>query len=61
MLQTDADGGGLLRSIGPRRPDLGVSKHHGYAFQWFALARLISGLYVWFPIRPPGGPQALSR
>ena len=36
---------------------LDVSKHHGYAFQWFALNALITGLYVWFqllrPRRPP--------
>lgn len=28
----------------------GVDKHHGYAFQWFALSGLISILYVWFQI-----------
>ena len=27
---------------------LGVEKHYGYAFQWFALAALILGLYLWF-------------
>lgn len=30
--------------------DLGVAKHHGYAFQWFALSFLTLGLYVWFQI-----------
>ena len=34
-------------------PDLGLSKHYGYAFQWFALAALILGLYVWFQILRP--------
>lgn len=29
-------------------PDAGVHKHWGYAAQWFALALLIVGLYVWF-------------
>lgn len=29
---------------------LGVEKHYGYAFQWFALAVLIVGLYCWFQI-----------
>ena len=29
---------------------LGVEKHYGYAFQWFALAGLIVGLYFWFHI-----------
>jgi surfeit locus 1 family protein len=33
-------------------PDLGVSKHHGYAAQWFALSALTIGLYVWFQIFP---------
>lgn len=30
----------------------GVEKHHGYAFQWFGLAALITLLYVWFQIVP---------
>ena len=29
---------------------LGVEKHYGYSFQWFALAALIVGLYFWFHI-----------
>lgn len=28
----------------------GIEKHHGYAFQWFALSALIAILYVWFQI-----------
>ena len=31
----------------------GAEKHHGYAFQWFALATLILALYVWFQIVQP--------
>lgn len=30
-----------------------VHKHHGYAFQWFALAALIACLYVWFQLVLP--------
>jgi surfeit locus 1 family protein len=30
-----------------------VGKHHGYAFQWFALSALIAGLYVWFQLLRP--------
>ncbi len=30
-----------------------VSKHHGYAFQWFGLSALIVFLYVWFQIIAP--------
>ncbi|MEJ6007900.1 SURF1 family protein [Paucibacter sp. AS339] len=44
-------GDGLLRDW--PAPDLGLHKHYGYAFQWFALAALLIGLYVWFQtIRP---------
>ena len=34
-------------------PDLGLHKHYGYAFQWFALSALFLGLYVWFQIIQP--------
>lgn len=45
---------GLLRQW--PQPATGVEKHHGYAFQWFALCALIIGLYVWFQlIRPARG------
>jgi len=50
----DADGApddGLLRLW--TRPDAGIQKHYGYAFQWFALCALMSGLYVWFQIVSP--------
>lgn len=30
-----------------------VAKHHGYAFQWFALSALVTGLYVWFQLLRP--------
>lgn len=42
---------GLLRDWPVVAVDVG--KHHGYAFQWFALCALILGLTVWFQfIRP---------
>jgi surfeit locus 1 family protein len=34
-------------------PAADVGKHHGYAFQWFALCALITGLYVWFQLIRP--------
>ena len=37
---------GLLRHW--LAPAVDVSKHHGYAFQWFALCGLIVGLTAWF-------------
>lgn len=52
VVQTSgADEGGLLRHW--PAPDLGLQKHYGYAFQWFALCALILILYVWFQhLRP---------
>lgn len=35
------------------QPVLDTGKHHGYAFQWFALSALIAGFYVWFQILRP--------
>ena len=32
---------------------LGVDKHYGYAFQWFALCGLVVILYAWFQIIIP--------
>lgn len=51
--QTDADAvaDGLLRHW--PAPAFDVHKHYGYAFQWFALATLITGLYVWFQLVRP--------
>ena len=34
-------------------PAVDVGKHHGYAFQWFALCALITGLALWFQILRP--------
>ena len=42
---------GLLRQWAA--PAFDVHKHYGYAFQWFALAALIMGLYVWFQLVRP--------
>jgi len=58
----DADGApddGLLRLWA--RPDAGIQKHYGYAFQWFALCALMSGLYVWFQIVSPRLRSRRSR
>ena len=42
---------GLLRHW--PRIGVDVGKHHGYAFQWFALSALIAGLTIWFQILRP--------
>ena len=34
-------------------PAADAHKHYGYAFQWFALAALVLGLYVWFQLVRP--------
>lgn len=42
---------GLLRDW--PLPAQDIQKHHGYAFQWFAMSLLIAGLYVWFQLIRP--------
>lgn len=49
--QTSDASDGLLRDWPV--VDVGVEKHHGYAFQWFALAALVVVLYVWFQVIRP--------
>jgi surfeit locus 1 family protein len=34
-------------------PATGVEKHHGYAFQWFAISALTAGLWLWFQVIQP--------
>ena len=51
VLQSGASSEGLLRAW--PAVNLGVDKHYGYAFQWFALAALVAALTLWFQfIRP---------
>jgi surfeit locus 1 family protein len=54
VLQTDAD---ELAADGLKRqwpqPAADVAKHHGYAFQWFALSALVVGLTLWFQVIRP--------
>jgi len=54
VARTDGDAPAVdgLRRDWPA-PASDVSKHHGYAFQWFALSALIIGLYVWFQLIQP--------
>lgn len=51
VLQQGESADGLARRW--PRPAVDVAKHHGYAFQWFALAALLTGLYVWFQLLRP--------
>lgn len=52
---SDADDG--LQRQWPA-PAVDIHKHYGYAFQWFALAVLLIGLYVWFQVL---GPRRRAR
>lgn len=51
LLQTGASSEGLQRDWAP--PNLGIEKHYGYAFQWFALCALTVFLYLWFQVISP--------
>ena len=51
LLQTGVADGGLSREWAA--PNLGVEKHYGYAFQWFALCALVVVLYAWFQLIRP--------
>jgi surfeit locus 1 family protein len=42
---------GLLRHWS--RPAVNVQTHYGYAAQWFGMAALLVGLYVWFQLIKP--------
>ncbi len=52
VLIQDGDAADGLKRDWPA-PATGVDKHHGYAFQWFALSALTIGLYVWFQFLRP--------
>jgi surfeit locus 1 family protein len=50
--QTSALPDGLARDWA--QPGSGIDKHHGYAFQWYALALATVALWLWFALRRPG-------
>ena len=50
---------GLLRRW--PAPAVDVHKHHGYAFQWFSLATLLTALYVWFQLLGPWRERRKAR
>lgn len=54
VLESDSSstvGDGLLRQW--PRPSVDIHKNYGYAAQWFALAALTAGLYIWFQFIQP--------
>jgi surfeit locus 1 family protein len=54
VVQQTSDTGDGLRRVWPR-PDAGVDRHRGYAFQWYSLAALIALLTLYF------GGRAVAR
>lgn len=56
VLQTGVSPEGLLRDW--HRYEAAVQKHHGYAFQWFAMCAVIAGMYVWFQLISPRRPHS---
>lgn len=55
LLDPASQAGGLVREW--QRLDTGVAVHHGYAFQWFSLAVVLAGIYLFLMLRRPG-PKA---
>lgn len=49
---------GLLRHW--LQPNVGIEKHYGYMFQWWALSALIALLFVWFQIIRPRMPSRIK-
>lgn len=49
ILQTSAADDGLVREWD--RPDLGIDKHRGYAFQWYALSALVAVFFAVLSMR----------
>lgn len=49
LLQTSDADDGLVRAWD--RPDLGIDKHRGYAFQWFGLALVTACFFAFFTYR----------
>lgn len=45
LLMDDGQADGFVRSWEPE--EMSASRHFGYAFQWFAMAAMLSGLLVW--------------
>lgn len=65
VVQEDPEGAAAPANDGLLRrwplPAADVQKHHGYAFQWFALSALVIGLYVWFQLLRPARRRSAAR
>lgn len=55
LLDADSQAGGFVRDWA--RLDAGIAVHKGYAFQWFTLAAVLFGIYLFFNLRSTGKPR----
>lgn len=51
VVQTGVASEGLLRDW--PQPSSGIATHHGYAFQWFAIAAVLAAMLLWFQFLRP--------
>lgn len=51
VVQTGAASDGMLRAW--PQPGSSIATHHGYAFQWFAIAAVLAAMLLWFQILRP--------
>ena len=58
VLQTGAASQGLQRNW--PQPSSGIATHHGYAFQWFAIAAVLLSMLVWFQWLQPSRQRRSS-
>lgn len=59
ILQQESDAPDGLQRVWPRA-DLGIDRHHAYAFQWFALAVLIIVVFLVLHVRRKSHPSGQS-
>ncbi len=49
LVQTENNGGGLMAVR--QKPQFGIERHEGYAFQWFSLSACVVLFYLFFNVR----------
>ncbi len=55
LLDPDSPAGGYVRDWKPLNTR--IAMHEGYAYQWFAMALILTGLYFYLNFRPVGDPS----
>lgn len=59
VLQTGSASEGLLREW--PQPSSGIATHHGYAFQWSAIAAVLASMLVWFQWLQPARARRIHN